>query len=47
MFDDGKIDAETRDAAFMVALITTNSKKQQAQADFEKGLLGSAYDWVN
>ena len=45
MFVDGKIDAETRDAAF-TRIDYNQQQAQQALADFEKGLLGSAYDWA-
>jgi hypothetical protein len=45
MFIDGKIDGETRDAVFG-RIDYNQQQKQQAQADFEKGLLGTAYDWA-
>lgn len=45
MFVDGKIDAETRDAVF-TRIDYNETQREQARADFEKGLLGSAYDWV-
>jgi hypothetical protein len=45
MFDDKKIDAETRDAVYG-RIDYNQQQKEQAQADFEKGLLGTAYDWV-
>ena len=45
MFENKKIDAETRDAVYG-RIDYNQQQKEQAQADFEKGLLGTAYDWV-
>jgi len=45
MFVDGKIDAETRDAVF-TRIDYNQQQAEQAEADFEKGLLGTAYDWA-